>query len=96
MRVSVRLEMVLILTQDRCTVCTERTTGPKIILDTPDRTPDVCTCMKHTTATCIAQSSWWIVRIVLVFGRIEFIYLLSTNSQKKKTYSPNSYVLLIL
>jgi hypothetical protein len=28
---SIRLEMVLILTQDRCTVCTERTTTLEII-----------------------------------------------------------------
>ena len=33
------LEIVLILTQDRCTVCVERTIGSKIILDTPDDTP---------------------------------------------------------
>jgi hypothetical protein len=38
MLVSVRLEIVLILTQDRCTVCIECTTGSKIVLDTPDRT----------------------------------------------------------
>jgi hypothetical protein len=35
----VRLEIVLILTQDRCTVCAERTTGSEILLDTPDGTP---------------------------------------------------------
>ena len=28
-----------ILTQDRCTVCTERTIGSEIILDAPDGTP---------------------------------------------------------
>ena len=28
--------MVLILTQDRCTVCVERTIGSEIILDVPD------------------------------------------------------------
>jgi hypothetical protein len=33
---SVRLEIVLILTQDRCTVCTERTIGSQIVWDTPD------------------------------------------------------------
>ena len=37
--VSVRLEIVLILTQDRCTVCVERTLGLEIILDTPYGTP---------------------------------------------------------
>jgi hypothetical protein len=36
---SVRLEIVLILTQDRCTVCAERTTASEIILDTLDGTP---------------------------------------------------------
>jgi hypothetical protein len=37
--VSVRLEIVLISTQDRCTVCAECTTGKEIALNTPDRTP---------------------------------------------------------
>ena len=37
--VSVRLETVLILTQDRCPVCTERTIGSEIILVAPDGTP---------------------------------------------------------
>jgi hypothetical protein len=33
---SVRLEIVLILKQDRCTVCTERTIGSQIVWDAPD------------------------------------------------------------
>ena len=33
--VSVRLEIVLILTQDRSMVCVERTIGSEIILDAP-------------------------------------------------------------
>jgi hypothetical protein len=33
------LEIVLTLTQDRCTVCAERTTGSEIILDAPDGSP---------------------------------------------------------
>ena len=37
--VSLDLEIVLILTQDRCTVCAERTIGSEIILDAPDGTP---------------------------------------------------------
>jgi hypothetical protein len=37
--VSVCLEIVLILTQDRSTVCAEHTIGSKIILDAPDETP---------------------------------------------------------
>ena len=36
---SVYLEIVLILMQDRCTVCAERTIGLEIILDAPDGTP---------------------------------------------------------
>ena len=32
------LEIVLILAQDRCTVCAKRTIGSEIILDTPDGT----------------------------------------------------------
>ena len=31
--ISVRLDIVLILTQDSCTVCAERTIGSEIILD---------------------------------------------------------------
>ena len=33
------LDLVLILTQDRCTVCVKRTIGSEIILDAPDGTP---------------------------------------------------------
>jgi hypothetical protein len=33
---SVRLEIVLILTQDRCMVCTECTIGSQIVFDAPD------------------------------------------------------------
>ena len=36
---SVHLDIVLILTQDRCTVCVERSIGSEIILDAPDGTP---------------------------------------------------------
>ena len=36
---SVRVEMVLVLVQDRCTVCAKRTIGSDIILDAPDGTP---------------------------------------------------------
>ena len=36
---SVRLEMVLVLVQDRCTVSAKRTIGSDIILDAPDGTP---------------------------------------------------------
>jgi hypothetical protein len=37
--VSVRLEIVLILAQERCMVCAERTIGSEIFLDTPDIIP---------------------------------------------------------
>ena len=33
---SVCLDMVLVLMQDRCTVCTKRTIGSFIVLDAPD------------------------------------------------------------
>ena len=38
-RLGVRLEIVVILTQDGCMVCAERTIGSEIILDAPDGTP---------------------------------------------------------
>jgi hypothetical protein len=37
--VLVRLEIVLVLVQYRCTVCTECTIGSEIILDASDDTP---------------------------------------------------------
>ena len=36
---SVCLEMVLVLVQDRCTVCAKHTIGLDIVLDAPDGTP---------------------------------------------------------
>ena len=36
--ISVNLEIVLILTQDSCLVCAERTIGSEIVLDAPDGT----------------------------------------------------------
>jgi len=36
---SVRLEMVLVLVQDWCTVCAKRSIGSDIVLDAPDGTP---------------------------------------------------------
>ena len=36
---SVRLEMVLLLLQDRCTVCAKRTIGSDIVLVAPEGTP---------------------------------------------------------
>ena len=37
--VLVLLEILLILMQDRCMVCVERTIGMEIIFDAPDGTP---------------------------------------------------------
>jgi hypothetical protein len=37
--VSVHLETVLVLIQDRCTACAERTIGSEIVMDIPDGTP---------------------------------------------------------
>jgi hypothetical protein len=37
--VSVFLDTVFVLVQDRCTVCAERTIGSETILDTRDGTP---------------------------------------------------------
>jgi hypothetical protein len=39
MLISFRLEIVLILAQHSCSVCTNRSIGSKIILDAPDGTP---------------------------------------------------------
>jgi hypothetical protein len=39
MLIKILLEIVLILMQDRCTVCAERTIGSEIILDALDGTP---------------------------------------------------------
>ena len=36
---SVHLEMVLVLVQDRCMVCFERTIGSEMVLDAPNGTP---------------------------------------------------------
>jgi hypothetical protein len=38
----VHLEIELILTQERCTVCTKHTIGSEIIMDAPDGTPRWC------------------------------------------------------
>ena len=37
--ISVRLDTVLVLVQDRCMVYVERTIGSEVILDAPDATP---------------------------------------------------------
>jgi hypothetical protein len=36
---SVRLEIVLLLMHDWCTVCVKRTIGSEIVLEAPDGTP---------------------------------------------------------
>jgi hypothetical protein len=38
MLILVCLEIVLIVMQDKCTICVERTIGSEIVLDTPDGT----------------------------------------------------------
>ena len=35
----VRMELVLVLVQDRCTVCAKRTIGSDIVYDAPDGNP---------------------------------------------------------
>ena len=37
--VLVHLEILIILTQDRCKACAKRTIGSEIVLDIPDGTP---------------------------------------------------------
>ena len=37
--VLIRLDMVLVSVQDRCTVCAKHTMGLEIVLDAPDGTP---------------------------------------------------------
>jgi hypothetical protein len=39
MLILVCLDIVLTLTQDRCTVCAERRIGSEIVLDAPDGSP---------------------------------------------------------
>jgi hypothetical protein len=39
MLISNHLEIVLIMSQDRCMVCAERTRGLEMVLDTPDGSP---------------------------------------------------------
>jgi hypothetical protein len=39
---SVRLEIVLLLMQDRCIVCVEHTVGLEIVLEAPNGTPRCC------------------------------------------------------
>jgi hypothetical protein len=46
--ISICLEIVLILVQDRYTVCAKHTVGLEIILDAPDGTPgDVALVVSH-------------------------------------------------
>ena len=50
--VSVHLEIVQILTQDRCTVCAEHTIGSEIVSDAPDGTP-WCWVMWNLVSICL-------------------------------------------
>ena len=56
---SVRYEIVLILTQDRCMVCAERTIGSKIILDEPDGTPTGRESRGISFRSIWRQCSYW-------------------------------------
>ena len=58
--VLVRLEMVLVSVQDRCTVCTKCTIGSEIVLDAPDGTP---------RQRGSRGSSFWRLEIVLILTR---------------------------
>jgi hypothetical protein len=42
MLILVHIQIVLILTQDRCTVCVARSIGSEIVLDAPNGTPRLC------------------------------------------------------
>ena len=53
--VLVRLEIVLILTEDRCTVWVELTVGSYIVLDAPDGTPR---CMGHVESRFGPFGDW--------------------------------------
>ena len=49
----VRLEMVLVFTEDRCTICAKRTIGSEIVLDAPDGTPKL-----RGSSGCSFRSIW--------------------------------------
>jgi hypothetical protein len=51
--ISVRLETVLVLVQDRSTVCIKRTIASEIILDTPEGTP-----RRRGSSGCLFYSIW--------------------------------------
>jgi hypothetical protein len=50
---SVRLEIVLVSAQDRCTVCAEHTIGLEIILDAPDGTRWRCGSSGMLVSVCL-------------------------------------------
>jgi hypothetical protein len=53
--VSFRLEIVLILMQDGCTVCAEHTIDSKNILDAPDGTPTID--LEQSEVWCLFEPS---------------------------------------
>jgi hypothetical protein len=57
--VLVRLKIVSILTQDRCTACTEHTIGSEIILHTPDETPRWCGSRGNSFRSIFRQCWSW-------------------------------------
>ena len=56
---SVELEIVLILMQDRCTVCAERTKGSEIILDVANGTPRLRGSCGMSFWSIWRQCSYW-------------------------------------
>ena len=57
--VSVRLDIVLVLVQDRCMVCAKRTIGSEIILHVPDGAP------RRRGSSGILFRSVWIVLVLV-------------------------------
>jgi hypothetical protein len=63
---SVRMDIVLILTQDSCTVCAERTTGSAIILDAPKGDEDQVEARFRPECTIASEVILVHLEIVLV------------------------------
>jgi hypothetical protein len=85
--VLVHLEIVLILTQDRSTVCAELTIGSETILDAPDGTPWWCgSCgisLWSIRRKCFGHSRWYFkvmrVKRRLISIRLEIVLILTQN-----------------
>ena len=69
--VSVHLKIVLMLSQDRCTVWVEHIIGSKIILDTPDGTPRLrwsCGILLHLEIVLILTQDRCTICVEYVIG----------------------------